>query len=738
MLKSLIGVLLGASFTHVGLEFKLFSQNATRVEVCLFSEAIGQDPVKCIPLIQQPSEHVWWLGLTTDELKALGLSRAQQKRLLYGYRIWGPNWEYQPAWKPGSSVGFHADVDAHGNRFNPNKLVLDPYALEISHGLEDVDDVTVFESGALHRTRDSAPFAPKGVILPRHNPELRVPKPGRAFKDEVIYEVHVKGFTMADSVIDQRLRGTYKGAALKAPYLKDLGVTAVEFLPVQSKVSMRNQSNYWGYMTLGYFAPERSYAFDKSPGGPTREFREMVEEFHRHGIKVYVDVVYNHTGEGGARADDPAVSSIYSFRGIDNATYYELAPDQAHYMDNTGCGHNFATFREPVRDFIMDSLRYWKDELGVDGYRFDLAPVLGNVPRNGRFHFDGEDPRGVLKRAVNELPVRPEAGGDGVDLISEPWGVGEGTFVQGLFPKGWSEWNAETFRDPLRSFFNKRGIEAVRVGQVADAISGSSSLFSGGDRRPWNSVNIITAHDGFTLKDLFSFNDKQNNQPWPYGPSDGGENNNRSWDAGGDPSLQRQMARTAMMAMLLSAGVPHITGGDEFLRTLHGNNNPWNLDSIGNYLDWSTLSANQNHLNFMRGILRFRNEHPALRPDRFFQGRDLNGNGLKDIAWYTSDGREMTSADFDRTNGFIAYRLDTSTDSTGVRSIYAAFNAEGAGMSLKLPAPAAGYQWHRVADTDAWFETKGNVHPPGSEEVINGEYGMHPRCALLLVEKRAL
>jgi isoamylase len=735
MLYSLLGLALGAAVNNTGLEFRLFSKNATRIEVCLFEEALQKDAVKCYPLHAQ-GDDTWWLKVSSEELKAAGLSKARQKKLFYGYRVWGPNWEYDPSWRPGSLAGFHADVDARGNRFNPNKLALDPYALEISHGFESLDDVTVFETGALHRGRDSAPFAPKGVILPRSSSNLKVAKPNRPFKDESIYEVHVKGFTMADSSIDPALRGTYKGAAMKARYLKSLGITAVEFLPVQSKVSMRNYPNYWGYMTLGYFAPERSYSFDKSPGGPTNEFREMVEEFHRHGIKVYVDVVYNHTGEGGTKADDPTNSSIYSFRGIDNSTYYELAPDKAHYMDNTGCGHNIATYLEPVRNFVMDSLKYWKEELGVDGYRFDLAPVLGNSPRNGRFHFDSQDPRGILQRAVIELPVRPEAGGDGVDLISEPWGVGDGTFVQGQFPKGWSEWNAQTFRDPIRSFFNKRGIEPVKVGQLADAISGSSSLFSGGDRRPWNSVNIVTAHDGFTLKDLFSFNDKNNNQPWPYGPSDGGENNNRSWDAGGDPFLQRQLARTAIFAMLLSAGVPHITGGDEFLRTVRGNNNPWNLDSTGNYLDWNSLSANVTHLNFVKGLLQFRNEHPALRPSQFFKGRDVNGNGLKDIAWYSSAGAELSAADFDRTNGFIAFRLDTSADATGVRSIFAALNADGKGVDVKLPAPALGYRWHRVADTAAWFESKNNIHSKGFEEPVDRDYGMHGQCALLMVEKK--
>ncbi len=734
MLNSAICFVLGACLSATGIQFKLFSRNATRVEVCLFTERQGQDAIQCYPLERDRDSGTWSLNIRTDELKRAGISRTQFKKLLYGYRVWGPNWNYDPAWTPGSLAGFRADVDSAGNRFNPNKLVLDPYAQEISHGFESVEDATVFESGALHRSRDNARVAPKGVVLTEPLRRFKVAKPTRAFKDEVIYEVHVKGFTMSDPSIREELRGTYKGAAMKARYLKDLGVTAVEFLPVQQKVSLRSSPNYWGYMTLGYFAPERSYAFDKSLGGPTREFREMVEEFHREGIKVYVDVVYNHTGEGGVHAIDPSVGPIYSFRGIDNASYYELASDKTRYEDNTGCGHNLATFREPVRNFVMDNLAYWQDVMGVDGYRFDLAPVLGNVPQNGRFHFDGEDPGGILKRAVSELPVRPVAGGAGVDLIAESWGVGEGTFVQGQFPRGWSEWNAQAFRDPVRSFYNKRGIEPVKLGSLADGISGSHSLFS--RRYPWNSVNIVTAHDGFTLKDLFSYNEKRNNQAWPYGPSDGGENNNRSWDQGGDPILQKQLARTAMMTMILSAGVPHITGGDEFLRTIRGNNNPWNLDGVGNYLDWNSLAENQSFLSFVRGLLRFRAEFPALRPVRFFEGRDLNGNGLKDLTWYLASGEEFRPGDFDRTGGFLAYRLDTSeSGQPGVRSLFVALNSDFTSAALKLPDPAPGFAWYRVADSAAWFESRNNIHPKGQEERMGERYGMHGRCALLLVEK---
>ncbi len=704
------------------------------MEVCLFRETQNHDAIKCFLMEREPASNIWSANIGEDELRSL---RLKDSTIYYGYRAWGPNWPYDPAWKPGSQAGFIADVDGEGHRFNPNKLTLDPYAREISHGLDQVTDMTIFETGPLHRTRDSARSVPKGVILTQAAQAFAHKKPAGAFKDDVVYEVHVKGFTKSDLSIPQALRGTYKGAAMKAAYLKDLGVSVVEFLPVHQKVSDRNNPNYWGYMTLGYFAPERSYAFDQSPGGPTKEFRAMVDEFHRHGIKVMIDVVYNHTGEGGANRESPGNSSIFSFRGIDNAVYYELNAEKNLYNDNTGCGHNIAAHREPVRQFVMDSLNYWKDVMGVDGFRFDLAPVLGNVPQDGRFKFTPEDPRGILQRAVHELPARSAQGGEGVDLVAEPWGIGDGTYVQGRFPAGWSEWNAEGFRDPIRSYYNKRGVEPVSLGRVANAVSGSALLFQASGRKPFNAVNILTAHDGFTARDLFSYNEKNNNQPWPYGPSDGGENHNRSWDQGGDPVMQRQLTRTALMTLLLSAGTPHLNGGDEFYRTLKGNNNPWNLDSVANYLPWSSLKENQKLHAFVRAILRFRRENPALRPREYYTGTAANGNGLKDITWLKEDGGELRTQEFDSEHGFLAYRLDTSqaNGASPVRSIYVALNAGFENKTLRLPEPAKGFSWYRVADSAAWFEADGNFHEPGTEAAVGREYKMHGRCELLLVEK---
>lgn len=727
---------LGACLNHGSVEFKIFSARATHVEVCLFAQPTGASERRCIPLNRAPdTSNIWSVSLPASQFGAYGLPvPAPTVAIYYGYRMWGPNWDYDANWRSGSAVGFKVDVDGNGNRFNPNKLLLDPFALEISHGLEPLTDPTLFNSGESTRSTDSGPQAPKGVLIAGLglNPSARRPKPETPLKDDVIYEVQLKGLTMNDPNLPQNLRGTYLGAARRAAYLRDLGVTAVEFLPLQQRTSAT--LDYWGYMTLGYFAPQRSLAVDQSAGGPTREFREMVEAFHREGLKVYIDVVYNHTGEGGIWGNDPTVAQLLSFRGIDNATYYDPSPNPIYYNEHTGCGNDFASSHEPVRELIMQSLKYWQDGLGVDGFRFDLAPLLGNNPRGTNFNFDARDPRSVLARAPRELPVRPPEGGPGVDLIAEPWAVGQGTYQQGHFPQGWAEWNGGAFRDPLRSFLNLRGVLPVTLGQVANAVSGSASLFQSPRRGPWSSVNILTTHDGFTLHDLFSFDVKQNAQAPPYGPSDGGSDVNLSWNQGGDPTAQRQITRTALLILLLSTGVPLLEGGDEFYRSLNGNNNPYNLDTIANYLAWPQAGAQSPLTQFVRFLLHFRARHQSLRPLDFFKGAGAAGN--KDLTWYRADALEMTAADFAATSGFLGYRIDNSQGAEDdVRSIYVAINADFQGQSLTLPRTTDGYEWRRSADTAAWFEAQGNFAPMGSEPTLGPSYYLNPRSALLLVEK---
>lgn len=720
---------LGAFYDAGGktIHFRVAAPNATRVEVYIYAAPFGQDE-RLSRVMTRDAQGIWSAEVAVSELGFEG-------PVYYGYRAWGPNWPYDRSWRKGSSAGFIADVDRDGHRFNPNKLLLDPYARETSHDPLNSRNTRpeVFASGPQGRTIDSGPYAPKGIVL-RPIPIDCGPKPRRAFKDEIIYEVHVRGFTMNAPDVPEKFRGTYRGAAMKSAYLRELGVTAVEFLPVHEFQNEANDlepstsgDNYWGYMTLNYFSPDRRYAFDKSPGGPTREFREMVKAFHEQGIKVYLDVVYNHTGEGGVADRTGNVASIISWRVLDNATYYQLASDARFYYDNTGCGANTNCADPLVRRMILDSLRYWAEEMGVDGFRFDLAVVLGNAVRRGGFNFRPGDPESVLQRAARELR--------GVDLIVEPWGIGEGTFQLGNFPAPFAEWNA-FYRDTIRRKQNRLGVEAVTPGQMAMRLSGSSDLFGDDGRRPWHSVNYIVSHDGFTLRDLYSYNAKNNGRGWPFGPSDGGEDNNLSWDQGGDAALQRQAARTALALLMTSAGVPMITGGDEFLRTQHGNNNPYNLDSEKNWMDWSLLKANAKHVQFTRRLLAFRSAHPALRPDQFYRGTDGNGNGLKDITWLKDDGSEPDTGYWNNADmHFLAYRLDGTELGDAAASIYVAYNGWSGRVRATVPGNLPGKKWYRVLDTAARFEGEENIRVPGDEPEVRTAYEVAPRSAVVLIEK---
>jgi isoamylase len=667
----------------------------------------------------------------------------------YGYRAWGPNWPYVSTWKKGLSNGFVSDVDPNGNRFNPNKLLLDPYAREISQDPNTPSclDGTIYASGATHRNKDSGACAPKGIVLATDTTSIGS-KPTRALRDDVVYEVHVRGLTMNDTSIPLAQRGTYAGAAQKAAYLASLGVTAVEFLPVQETQNDTNDvdptstsgDNYWGYMTLNFFAPDRRYASDKTPGGPTREWKAMVKAFHDVGIKVFIDVVYNHTGEGSAwgGTDGLTVYNIQSFRGLDNPTYYSLTSDYQYPWDNTGVGGNYNTRNTIAQNLIVDSLAYWRDALGVDGFRFDLASVLGNTCQHGCFNFDKMDAGNALNRIVNELPPRAEAGGSGIDLIAEPWAIGGNSYQVGGFPSGWAEWNGK-FRDALRKKQNQLGVETVLTAELATRFAGSSDLYQDDGRKPWYSVNFMVAHDGFTLRDLYAYNSKQNTQPWPYGPSDGGEDSNHSWDQGGIGADQRKAARTGLAFMMLSAGVPMITGGDEVLRTQFGNNNAYNLDSAANWLDWSWDSYETNHQTFSQRLIAFRKAHPALRPSNFYSAVDTNGNVMEQLRWFKPDGGVADTAYFTNpSNHAIAWRIDGSEFGDSASAIYVAYNGWSGNVNFSLPWPGAGKNWYRVTDTATWNDGANAVVLPGSESYIGGEwttYGMEARSLLVLIAK---
>ncbi len=717
----------GATLTDEGVTFAVRADPAERVEVWLYAEPKGAP--ERLRLALTPAGGLW-----IGEVSAADLSAAGLETIYYGLRAWGPNWPYDDAWTPGSEAGFKEDVDADGHRFNPNKLLLDPYAREISHDAFNADhsDGWAYTTGPDHRLEDTAPFAPKGLALPADDTSTG-DHPGRPLADQIIYEVHLRGLTRNDPEVDEALRGTYAGAAQVAGKLADLGVTAVEFLPVFETQNEQNDldpesadgDNYWGYVTSGFFAPDRRYAYDTSPGGPTRELREMVRAFHEVDIAVYLDVVYNHTSESSPWDGDGLAVPLFSWRGLDNPGYYELSGDPRWYRNDNGVGPNWNAASAPARDLVIDSLRYWVEEMGVDGFRFDLASVLGNACDRECFSFDPDDPEGILRRAHAELP-------DTV-LIAEPWGVTSGTYQLGAYPEGWAEWNS-AWRDEIRSDQNQLGAAEVTPGQLANRLSGSWELFGDDGREPWRSINYVVSHDGFTLRDLYACSEKDNDQPWPYGPSDGGSDDERSWDQGGDPTAQRQATRTGMALLMVSAGVPMITGGDELYRSQSCNNNAYNLDASSNWLD--PAGADPQLLRFAREAMRFRGEHPALRPDAYRPTEDSDGDGLKRITWRTTEGEAGADYLDNPDNHFLAFHLDGDEVGDPAAELFVVYNGWEDGLHVTLPAAGGGRRWHLVADTHPWLEGAGNWLSPGEEQPLDDDrYLLGGRSVLVLLAR---
>ena len=726
---------LGARFDKDGnLQLAVRSLAAERIEAWLYAAPAGEAESLVVTL--EPREDGFFRGVVAGSvLVEKGLSET----VYYGLRAWGPGWAWDPDWTPGSEIGFEKDVDEVGHRFNPNKLLLDPYALETTHDpiTPDHQDGWIYTTGPDHRAKDSAPVAPKGIVL-RDDPAAADTgaRPTRPLKDQIVYEVHLRGFTKADMSLPEAIRGTYAGAAAKAAYLADIGVTAIEILPLHETQNEQNDidptsakgDNYWGYSSLSFFAPERRYSSDRSPGGPTREMQAMVKAFHDEGIAVIVDVVYNHTAEGGAWNAAGDVAPLLSWRGLDNTGYYQLGKDAAHYQNDNGVGPNLAATSPLARDMVIDSLRYWHEVVGVDGFRFDLASILANSCEKGCFKFDPGDPKGILKRAAADLP--------GAFLIAEPWGTGAGTYQTGHFPEGWAEWN-DHYRNTIRDDQNRDGIANVTPGWLADRLSGSWSLFGDDGRPPWRSINFVVAHDGLTLRDLYSCNGKNNSQAWPYGPSDGGTDDNRSWDQGGDPVLQRQAARTGMALLMVSAGVPMITGGDEMYRTQKCNNNPYNLDSVGSWLDWTNQATSSAFHKFAKKLMRFRNAHPAFRPAAYRPLTDTDGNGLPAVTFLRDNGAKADAAYLDNPgNDFLAFRLDGEEAGDSVRSLFVAYNGWTDGIHVTLPATAPGHAWHLVGDTHSWLEDEDNFLDEDSAPALDEPtYLLGRRSVVVLVER---
>ena len=731
-----VGPPLGARrYASGDLEVRVRAPNATRLELCLFGAALGAKEILRLPMDHDAD--TFHLHLDAASLHEAALDGT----IYYGLRAYGPNWPWTASFVPGTEIGFVSDVDDAGNRMNPNKLLLDPYALEVSHDPINLQngDGSSFRTGAGVRALDSGPLAPKGVVVA---PPLARPanQPIRPIRDDVVYEVHVRGFTKNDTSVAESDRGTYRGAATRAKYLHDLGVRVIELLPLHETPNDQNDrtpesdgDNYWGYSTLAFFAPDRRYAADKSPGGPTRELRAMVDAFHAEGIKVWVDVVFNHTAEGGAGGPNGGSATIYGFRGLDNRTYYELGDAASSYVSSNGVGPNFNTGDPVTGDLVVDSLRYWHDDLGVDGFRFDLAPVVANACTRSCYRFDAQ---GLPARIAKDLPARPDDGGPGVDLVAEPWGLANGSYQVGGFPKGWSEWN-DLYRDTVRRSLNRLGVADVAPRELAQRVRGSADVYAGEGRPPAASIDLLVAHDGMTLADLFSYDAKNNGQPWPFGPSGGGTDNDLAYAQGGDPARQRAATRTAFALAALSAGVPMITGGDERLRTQRGNNNAYNLDSPGIWLDWTPSTNADAFAAFASRALGFRDAHAALRPAAHWRENGDASAGGAQVTWLRDDGQPADAGYLDgAAHHFLAWSLDGASLGDDARAILVLYDSAAVSTTMTLPAPPSGTSWSLVADTSQAAEAWGNWHDPtAAQPITTATYVVGQRALAVLVAR---
>ncbi|MFQ5949073.1 MAG: glycogen debranching protein GlgX [Nitrospiria bacterium] len=664
---------LGATWDGRGVNFALFSENATGVALCLFDSVYAKKESHHIQLKEQ-TDQVWHTYLPDA-----------RPGWLYGYRVAGP---YDPA---------------RGHRFNLHKIVIDPYAKMIVRKVAWNNAMFPYPVGnpsedLVMDTQDNAPYVPLAAVVDPaftwgDDHPLRIP-----WHETIIYETHVKGMTMRHPDVPEELRGTYAGLASEPiiEHLARLGITAVEILPVHHHLDehplvKRGLTNYWGYNTLSYFAPDTRYHAHTMD--QVREFKTMVRTLHSAGIEVILDVVYNHTGEGNH------LGPILSLRGIDNAAYYRLAPeDPRFYVDYTGCGNTLNMRHPRVLQLVMDSLRYWITEMHVDGFRFDLASTLArelhDVDRLGAF-FD----------IIHQDPIISQ-----VKLIAEPWALGDGGYQVGNFPVLWTEWNG-IYRDSVRRFWKGEG---GLVDELATRLAGSSDLYEQGGRRPHASINFVTAHDGFTLHDLVSYNEKHN-EANGEGNRDGTDDNN-SWNCGtegptDDPAitaLREKQKRNFMTTLLLSQGVAMICGGDEIGRTQQGNNNAYCQDNPITWYNWRLDKNVRQFLEFTREVIRIRKANPVLRRRAFFQGRRIRGSEIKDISWFSPSGREMTDEEWNKSYvRCLGIRLACDAieevDEKGHRitgeTLLILMNAHHENVPFVLPAHNKITRWIMILDT---------------------------------------
>jgi len=691
----------GATWDGEGVNFAIFSEYAEKIELCLFDQNGRQETHRVV--LPEHTDQVWH-----------GYLPEARPGLLYGYRVYGP---YDPP---------------NGFRFNPNKLLLDPYAKQILGTLRWSDAHFGYRIG--HKLedlsfdrRDSASGMPKcRVIDPAFTWGADRP-PRIPWHQSVIYELHVKGFTMRHPEVPAPLRGTYAGLAT-APvvkYLQGLGITAVELMPVHYFVDDRHLvdkglRNYWGYNSIGFFAPETRY----SATGSVNEFKTMVKALHSAGIEVILDVVYNHTAEGNQ------LGPTLSFRGIDNAAYYRLsAANERYYTDYTGTGNSLNMRHPRVLQLIMDSLRYWVLEMHVDGFRFDLAATLAR-------ELHEVDRLGAFLDIIHQDPVLSN-----VKLIAEPWDLGEGGYQVGKFPSGWAEWN-DRYRDAVRAYWKGDG---GLIGELAYRMTGSSDLYEKSGRRPSASINFVTAHDGFSLRDLVSYNDKHNEANGEENRD--GSNNNLSWNCGAEGStedpavnqLRLRQSRNLLATVLLSQGVPMLLAGDEIGHSQQGNNNAYCQDNEISWLDWDLKEGKAGLLAFVGRMIALRKRHPVFRRKNFFQGRPIKGVGIKDISWLTPDGREMTDEEWKESSarclgmllvGQLILEQGERGDPVTDDNLLVLMNAHFEQIPFGLPSSAADTGWRATVDTTWTVPSRRVIYASGTN------YPLQARSLVVLVEHR--
>ena len=680
---------LGASWDGNGTNFSLFSEHAERVELCLFDD---DDVEERVEICERTAFN--WHGYLP------GVGPGQR----YGYRVHGP---YDPR---------------AGHRFNPAKLLIDPYAKSIEGNvrwnrasvLPYMPELGAGDDADLERDdEDSAVAIPKCVVIDDGFDWQGDRPPNTPFDRTVIYETHVKGFTMRHPRVREELRGTYAGLASEAAieHLQALGVTAVELLPIhhiadESFLAERGLTNYWGYSTIGYLAPHSGYAATGIRGQEVREFKGMVKALHQAGIEVILDVVYNHTAEGNH------LGPMLSFKGVDNASYYRLMPDDPHfYMDFTGTGNSLNPVHPSVLRLIMDSLRYWVAECHVDGFRFDLASALAR-------EFYDVDRLASFFDVIHQDPILSQ-----VKLIAEPWDVGPGGYQVGNFPVLWSEWNG-IYRDVMRDFW--RGQSGVD--EFASRFTGSRDLYEDDGRHPFASINFVTAHDGFTLADLVAYNDKHNDANLEGGAD--GTDDNRSWNHGAegptdDPEIQalrRRQQRNFLATLFLSQGTPMLLGGDEMGRSQGGNNNAWCQDNEISWYDWE--SVDEDLLAFSKRLIALRDEHPVFRRRQFLHGTEEEGSGLPDAWWFRPDGRRMTGRDWGGAQVvgmFLNGKEIAAPDERGQRveddSFLLIFNASPEDREFRLPSGRFGRRWTCELRTDETPPDAPPIQPSAGDHV---------------------